>query len=630
MSDRDSTAESSRASRVDQAELEGRPDAITWSIHAAPQDGGAGDTGSSSSEDEEDPVRSTAWRRRRLDEEEQSRADREYAIRLARSMARNPADALLPSPPRSPTRAASDLRQEAFAQQTGHRIAKSSKGRPVTVNDIKNRNCWICSDGDADERDGEASKRRWIHPCKCTLVAHEDCLILWIRTRRDQDPRKSITCPQCSQVYDIRERKSHTLSFLEQGNRWLQRFVPYAAGGVAGGGVLLAATAYGCAAIRLWIGKSASERLLGGRWPAHYFLDIPSIPFLLVAWRFRIFDAVTMLLPTFTLTFGMTAMALQTPVMELLLFPWSALRGFRRPWDRRDLRSSRTTAQLQWPPSPSLTLFFLPVVRAAYIMLKLRVTRKVLRPFARRPSESATAATQANTTPAFEAGQRRRTRVHFIVMAEDVPRNAMDDDGYVAVDDNGNPREIPPGAEAVEANRTTYVSVQSICRLIIGALSSPIIANVMGKFLARCSRYNDWMRRFLGMSKIIGRKDIAAPTESGKRTPIANLFATGTLYPDQEAKARSSETSAYPGQNDVESDMLTRYSVLQPDTLLEGLDPVWFRNTLGLGLFIVAKDIVQLSYRYLRLEHARHRKERTKIVDRPFFGGIIEQLELRD
>lgn len=191
-------------------------------------------------------------------------ADEATQVRLAHAQAHNPVDSLLPSPPRSPPRAIASLANVINSRP-------SRAGRTVTVKDVRNRNCWICSDGDESETQ-TGNARRWVHPCNCSLIAHESCLLTWIRTRRASgtpDPNRSITCPQCSHPYTIVERKPVALKLFELGDGVLRAVVPIAGASVVGGGILVAATAYGCTAIRLWMGEQAARRTLGGRWPWH-------------------------------------------------------------------------------------------------------------------------------------------------------------------------------------------------------------------------------------------------------------------------------------------------------------------------------------------------------------------------
>src|SRR5579863_5305303 len=39
----------------------------------------------------------------------------------------------------------------------------------------------------------------WTHPCKCTLIAHESCLLHWINTQQCEfgRSRNEVKCPQC-------------------------------------------------------------------------------------------------------------------------------------------------------------------------------------------------------------------------------------------------------------------------------------------------------------------------------------------------------------------------------------------------------------------------------------------------
>lgn len=189
-------------------------------------------------------------------------------LNLAHAQSHRPADDLLPSPSSSPTRKDKGLAESSRASK-----AKSHRpGKTVTVKDIRNRSCWICSDGDEGDANPDNPSKRWVHPCKCSLIAHETCLLTWIRSKRasgSPDPNRIITCPQCSHPYTIYESKPVSLQVFELGDGVLRNVVPLAGAGVIGGGILIAATAYGCSAIRLWMGEKAARRTLGGKWPWH-------------------------------------------------------------------------------------------------------------------------------------------------------------------------------------------------------------------------------------------------------------------------------------------------------------------------------------------------------------------------
>jgi hypothetical protein len=77
-----------------------------------------------------------------------------------------------------------------------------------------------------------SDKPRWIHPCKhsiavpprikltllgkCTLVAHELCLLTWISesTTPGQTSNNAMCCPQCKTKYQIVGHKSPLLAVM--------------------------------------------------------------------------------------------------------------------------------------------------------------------------------------------------------------------------------------------------------------------------------------------------------------------------------------------------------------------------------------------------------------------------------
>jgi len=54
-------------------------------------------------------------------------------------------------------------------------------------------------------------------------------------------------------------------------------------------------------------------------------------------------------------------------------------------------------------------------------------------------------------------------------------------------------------------------------------------------------------------------------------------------------------------------------------------DPVWWRNTLGLGLLFVGKDLVSIWYQYLSRREVRSRRLKNK----PFEGIDPRELDLK-
>lgn len=60
----------------------------------------------------------------------------------------------------------------------------------------------------------------WVHPCNCTLVAHESCLLSWIQSAQQDSARatNALKCPQCAAVYEIESDKPLVLRVLNNLN----------------------------------------------------------------------------------------------------------------------------------------------------------------------------------------------------------------------------------------------------------------------------------------------------------------------------------------------------------------------------------------------------------------------------
>lgn len=264
-----------------------------------------------------------------------------------------------------------------------------------------------------------------------------------------------------------------------------------------------------------------------------------------------------------------------------------------------------------------------PIIRIAYMSLKRRVTRRVLSRFVRKSSGQASS-----------SAQRSDVRRRVIVLGQENPLVDASGLGDVGVDEQGRPREVPAGADAVNdddqqttaeneagvegdeegVQQTIYVTPQSLSRLILGALSTPVIAAVMGKLLAKLAGWNFWLRRLLGMQF---------------QSPLNRAFGLGKGSSfDSTSSSQSSMARLLSSGSTQLGDRLEEERILYNN--YDDLDPVWFRNTIGAGLFIVAKDICQLGYRYLRLDHAKQGSKRTRIIDRPFEGPMVDGLDLRE
>ena len=72
----------------------------------------------------------------------------------------------------------------------------------------------------------------WVHPCRCTLLAHRTCLVNWINAvhlPKAPDPYKmEVRCPQCNEVYTFAvndSTPSRLLKVLDLGNKVVEGVV---------------------------------------------------------------------------------------------------------------------------------------------------------------------------------------------------------------------------------------------------------------------------------------------------------------------------------------------------------------------------------------------------------------------
>jgi len=75
----------------------------------------------------------------------------------------------------------------------------------------------------------EDPPRKWTHPCTCTLVAHEQCLLKWIQTSQGNASRapNALKCPQCGTTYELESNKPIILRIFSAGNRIFQQLGRY-------------------------------------------------------------------------------------------------------------------------------------------------------------------------------------------------------------------------------------------------------------------------------------------------------------------------------------------------------------------------------------------------------------------
>lgn len=188
-----------------------------------------------------------------------------------------------------------------------------------------NKRCWICFGEDAD------SEGRWVNPCNCSLVSHEQCLLDWIAENQKITPLKKVTCPQCASSYYLSETHSLPLVLMSIVDSLVHTTVPYLTVLGLGCSLLVTSTTYGAYTVLTLFGTKQGEKLIGNPalWTWKTWLGLPSIPLALLASRLKWADKAL-------------------PAVALLLL---RLTGVKYP------------LKVTWPPSPAVLFGLLPWVR---------------------------------------------------------------------------------------------------------------------------------------------------------------------------------------------------------------------------------------------------------------------------
>jgi len=167
-----------------------------------------------------------------------------------------------------------------------------------------------------------------------------------------------------------------------------------------------------------------------------------------------------------------------------------------------------------------------------------------------------------------------------------------------------NPNANANADLALAAEDVIQVTGSSLGRLIGGALIMPTISAFMGSILFRLSHHSTLLRRFLGIRPSM--MDVPPPLGPwsysdnwNKLSPLKQVSVAAQLV--LSVAWRGTRTWA-------------------------ACDPVWWRNSIGLGIFVIAKDCLHL----LHLWYAKRELETRRVKNKSFEGVDISELDLID
>ncbi|KAJ8469153.1 hypothetical protein ONZ51_g9184 [Trametes cubensis] len=488
-----------------------------------------------------------------------------------------------------------------------------------TVDDLRVKSCYICREEEQFDNP-EDPPRAWTHPCSCTLIAHESCLLQWIQSAQQDASRasKALKCPQCGAQYELESDNPLILRALNALNGVLSSigkvgtFVGFF-GLVASVGctIWVVSTTYGAFAVKEFLGKEAFDTFLTddpSKWPWHAFIYLPIIPVSLILSRTRLFDT-SPILP-------LLVVWASSPPVDASLTSFASFHPSFRSFLGLAQRGASSSASglmpaLNWPPTPLMAMILFPIVRSCY----------------RRAFDTLTQWVMGGTTDPDAYVRGRVRRIVWALNGDEGPirvrvganiERAGGEDGAQGQGANdaaarnaarrgagdAQEGEDEPEDPAAAAERTLHVSTSSLGRFIGGALLVPTISKYMGALLYRLSRHSTLLRALLAI-----RDRPATPAPSPMRF---NLFQ---MPPNGPASTFSQAGRV----------LATGFNILCGGTpTWNALDPVWWRNAVGLGIFVFTKDCIRLLHLWLTKRELQSRR----VKSRPFAGVDIQELDL--
>ncbi|KAJ6554527.1 hypothetical protein B0H19DRAFT_1153938 [Mycena capillaripes] len=449
--------------------------------------------------------------------------------------------------------------------------------RPPTLADLRVKLCYICRDEDSD---ATSSPKGWVHPCNCTLVAHESCLLEWIKssegTGRESSARR---CPQCKTAYEVESKNPVVLRFMRAVDKTLASAdIAFYVAGIyfVVRSIYRVHLNYGAWALRKYVGDEMFDLLLTddrSKWPLIAKFNLVLIPAGLILSRVGLNYTISALLATW-------------PTFAFL--PSSA-----DLWDdsAEPIINLGPRSALPWPPSPLVFGFvLLPICRRIYNHYFSRFSRWVLdlQPPPPRP----------RSNPGIRGFLQRF--LDDMERAADVRAAAQAQAANAGNNANAN------GDAAANPNneeRVVSVDIRRAGSVVGGALLVPVISSVMGNLLLRLSKHFDLLKRFLAVR----------PWKGFLPPPPLRRYTAKDVWRRLAEPEDASQTLKF-----------VLRAVWGDIRKLDECDPVWWRNSVGLGLFVVAKDFLQLLHLWLSKRELATRR----VKSRDFSGVDPRELDL--
>lgn len=400
------------------------------------------------------------------------------------------------------------------------------------------------------------------HFCILILISTK-CLLEYISSRED-----SPKCPACNSNYIIKQNNSTILKIYKKIIKIYDKISLGIALGTIGSGIWLTSSTYTLLVLKFWLGENSIKSLLFNqqnqttRWPISFYLKLPTLPFLLILSRTNILDS---LLPFITLILATTGNSNNTGRVGLT-YPISL--------------------SIIWPPSAGLTICILPWIRLGYLSLRKRVWNSL----GRKPQLSL-----INMLD-IEEEERGDNLVAAVEVIEEGPQIINGAGG---------------GGERIIRQR---ISIGRFNSLLVSTLLSPFLAALTGAGLLYLANRNE-NKSALILRKVLGLSSSSSSTSS------TTLLAPSTSFTIQKSiSSFAASTLTSIGLSSLLSPFSSSPSTLSNPSSpsLNSTDPIWIRNSIGLGLIILIRDVVELIVGGLE----DSRKKSRRVVGREFGEGL--------
>ncbi|EGG01664.1 uncharacterized protein MELLADRAFT_91928 [Melampsora larici-populina 98AG31] len=467
------------------------------------------------------------------------------------------------------------------------------------------RKCWICYDDEEPESlesdlgypvlTTSASlqlqkKRKWVKPCRCSLVAHESCLLTWVTTYQlTHSPTTSVasrlstpvTCPQCAATYHLAQPSSHLLTIIDSFKRPYDKVVSWSALGCVLLGFSITTSSYGLWASRCFLGQARWNNWIvnsSGHFSFSKLFQLSLVGPILLLSRTTQLDSIIPFLPI------------------SLVLSNLAPSGY----DSQDSTSNQVQfvkLDSVFPPGPALTLCLIPWARIGWNWIWSRITYVVLA----HEYKSLEFMDPANGFPSGLGldGGPRPALVPNAVGRQAEEANGPEDQRFnpLAAANDGGRGQL--GAEVV----LDYTTLRGAIRMGMEALLLPGAASMAGNMLLLISKHLPWLRTVLGIRSILHHSYFSAPSTgsiwyrltSSIGTTISRITGLRFWNPSNHQLVGISDWRTNEG-------ILNQYK----NGIIE--DPIWWRNTLGGALIVLVKDVMGLIEKVLKIRKLSQRR----------------------